>query len=288
MRLLAVLVLYRTALHQSRTFLSLAQAVRSSVDLALLVYDNSERPQVTTDVGIPESLRPFHYLHDPTNGGLAAAYNRALYLARDIRADWLLLLDQDTQLPPAFIEQTAGVIESLPENGDIVAVVPRVHSNRCCISPMRVRRGWRLAAFPDAATGCIDVPATAINSGTAVSVAFLDGLGGFDPTFKLDYLDHWLFRSIHIAGKKIYLSPQAIEHDLSILDLASNVGRERYESILGGEASFFHRFGTRSERMAYLARLAVRGARQAVAARTRGHAALTFDRLRREMGLGGA
>ena len=56
---------------------------------------------------------PIHYVHDPSNGGLASAYNYALARAESEEREWLLLLDQDTSLTAEFISELVETSESL-------------------------------------------------------------------------------------------------------------------------------------------------------------------------------
>ena len=76
--ILSVIVLYNCELTQSQSFASLFDILNANPELAkyfsLLLYDNSPQPQshmVAADF-------PIHYIHDPSNGGLASAYNFAL------------------------------------------------------------------------------------------------------------------------------------------------------------------------------------------------------------------
>ncbi len=96
--ILSVIVLYNCELAQSLSFSSLLQIVNANPELAkhlsLILYDNSPQPQShATSAGFPTC-----YIHDPSNGGLAAAYNFALARAESEEREWLLLLDQDTTL----------------------------------------------------------------------------------------------------------------------------------------------------------------------------------------------
>ncbi len=58
----------------------------------------------------------------------------------------------------------------------------------------------------------------AINSGVAWSVKFLKKIGGFNPAFSLDFLDHWLFWKVDQLEKTVEILPVRMEHDLSVLD----------------------------------------------------------------------
>ncbi len=83
--IVAVLVLYCRGAGESEAFVSLSSAAHSLPALAgsmqLLVYDNSPESHI-----LPSSGLTVIYRHDPSNGGLAPAYNAALRLAKDTGA----------------------------------------------------------------------------------------------------------------------------------------------------------------------------------------------------------
>ena len=120
--MLPILVLYECKLAESTTYKSLTASLRDS-DLdpaSIAIYDNSRHPQL--DAGEVDHL--FAYRHDPGNGGIVAAYNWALGLAGSHGYRWLLLLDQDTVLPPSFARSTMSELGRYEANSEVVAVVP--------------------------------------------------------------------------------------------------------------------------------------------------------------------
>jgi glycosyltransferase involved in cell wall biosynthesis len=275
-KILVVLVLYRVDLCESVTYKSLTKLWaedRPKCDVELLVYDNSERP---IPVSVPKGL-PYRYINNSTNGGLVTAYNTALNMAKETGAKWILLLDQDTQLPPGYLARQSLTIGATSADPSIVAVVPRVTSSGKRISPAWVRSGWRLEPVPATFSGILSEAFTAINSGAALNVEFVSGIGGFDERFKIDYLDHWLFRIIATTGRKIFVTDETLQHDLSVTDIGKKVNLVRYNSILTGEFRFFRNFGSRTEYAAYLVRLIARYVRQAAINDTRKHAKMTFS-----------
>ena len=56
---------------------------------------------------------PIHYVHDPSNGGLAPAYNFALEHAESEGREWLLLFDQDTSLTVDFLVELVTLATTL-------------------------------------------------------------------------------------------------------------------------------------------------------------------------------
>src|ERR1700728_2787084 len=117
--MLPILVLYNCKLAESTTSNSLvASSHEGDLDpAAVAVYDNSRCSQLSA--GAADRL--LAYKHDPGNGGIVAAYNWALDLAGSHGCRWLLLLDQDTVLPPTFLQSTLLQVNRYEENPDVVA-----------------------------------------------------------------------------------------------------------------------------------------------------------------------
>ena len=268
--ILPILVLYNHALKTSATYQTLVVSSASPTPLLIAVYDNSPTPQASPG----EEAGLLAYKHDPANGGLAAAYNWALNIAQTLGFSWLLLLDQDTQLPPHFFESLLGVADLHDANQSVAAIVPFVKDDLTEISPRQVLFG-RLAPLPKQSSSLATCELTAINSGAAIRVSFVQSLGGFNPNYKLDLLDHWLFRQIYARGKRVALSGSVLEHNLSVSDYRNQVSLMRYRSILSSEVLFMRTEKSRAEMPMYIARLLLRSVKQLIIYRRLELAALT-------------
>lgn len=259
--ILPILVLYKAKLADSQTFQTYcASSADGKLDRTVLaVYDNSPERQVSD----AEEKQLLAYRHDPGNSGLAAAYNWALDIARLRGFSWLLLLDQDTALPATFIPSLQRAASLYDSNESVVAIVPIVTDQGAAISPKRVRLG-RLAPPSRPAPPVADYEITAINSGAAVKVSFLESIAGFNPLYRLDCLDHWLFRQIYAKGKKTAISGELLDHNLSVSDYRHQVCVARYRSILEAEALFVSTEKSYLERVLYLGRLSLRAVKQLI------------------------
>jgi GT2 family glycosyltransferase len=276
--LLPILVLYNTKLCNSVAYQSyIASARHSLLDPALIaVYDNSPIRQVNPG---EESLL-FAYKHDPSNSGIAAAYNWALDLAQSHGFPWLLLLDQDSILPTEFLKSTLIQINLHRQDEDAVAIVPVIRSGGSIVSPMRVGFG-RLRLLPDSSFGIQSKEIMAINSGTVIRCDFVRFIGGFSRAYWLDYLDHWLFRRIYESGNKAVVSKCCLGHKLSVQDYRNNISTARYRSILNGEAAFITTHKSHLEIFLYLLRLLCRIIKQLFVFRKPQMAAITATMFRR-------
>ena len=235
--ILAVVVLYNRPPSESVALTSLQiSAGRSSEGLRLriLVYDNT--PGASCVAPLPANTQ---YLHGTTNGGLAVAYNAALEIAKAEGFDWLLTLDHDTTLPETFLADLCETVNRIKEDRRISAIVPRVFDSGVFISPHTLRRG-KSKAFGHDFAGVPDLEVAAINSGSLWRVEALLELGGFNPLFWLDYLDHWVFHVIQRAGKSVYVAGSIkIEQQLSLLSPNRSLTSARFENILQAGSAFY-------------------------------------------------
>jgi len=232
-------------------------------DVKVLIYDNSpNRWDGAFEAG-------WVYHHDPSNGGIAAAYNTAFHMAQG-SAEWLLLLDQDSSLSEDFLEKLFVARDRCGQDHQVAAVVPRIYTGGVLISPWQVKLGRRIR---ERDTGLRPYEITALNSGSMVRVGFLAQLGGFNPVFWLDFLDYWLYHQIHTHGYRVFVSQASMTHNLSLLS-DNYVGRERYENILAAETTFTNCYRPRLEQMLYPIRLLLRSVEQALSMNKR-HVALS-------------
>lgn len=251
LRILVVLVLYRMDLAESSSFQSLLRNFPDNdfEEIHLLIFDNS--PVQGRVAGMPAGLS-VHYRHDPANGGLSAAYNCALELGNDLGCTWLLLLDQDSELPRSFLAELAASIREFDGDEGLAAIVPQVRGQRSILSPHTIRLGF-VKPITAWSRRVESRRMTAINSGTAVRIAFLNEVGGFSRKYWLDFMDYWLFNRIHKSGKRVGLSGSAMEHHMT-LDTGT-MALPRYVNMLDAEARFVLEELPAMERVLYLLRL---------------------------------
>jgi GT2 family glycosyltransferase len=239
---LFVIVLYKTNYLESRTFNTLNSVLNKKVELFL--FDNSP-----TALNVPQRFESDNfkitYSFDTLNPGLSIAYNHALLEASKEGKKWMLLLDQDTLITKNFIEEITNLFTELLDES-IVAIIPRVNSfeNKDAeISPamMFFFGGFRPISIK---AGVSIEPISGINSGTILKVDFMNSINGFNNIFNLDMLDHWYFREIHKAQKKVFVLESTIYQSLSVSDnYEDNVSLDRYKNMLNAELIFVKLLG---------------------------------------------
>lgn len=260
--ILPVIVLYKKKLNDSQTYSTLASQLPHRSVGSVVVYDNTSVAQA-----LPDKV-PVHveYRRDYSNSGLAAAYNFALNFAHERGVPWLLLLDQDSELPPTFLEDLSSLLGVYSNELSVAAVVPEVRDHQRAISPKRVGVG-RLRPMPRGSIDICNFEVVAINSGAAVRTSFLREIGGFNSRYWLDFLDFWLFRAIYSRGKTVAVSRCCIRHNLSVSDYRRNISRERYRSIVGAETLFITSEKGGLETRIYILRLLIRAIKQLIVVR---------------------
>lgn len=226
-RISAVIVLYKRRLVDSPTFKTLSGQVEAN---RILVYDNS--PEL-----VGEPLPQIQYFHNPNNGGLTAAYAWAQERAKLDGSTWLLLLDQDSEVPPGYISTFENAVSGF--STDVVAAIPNVVSSGRVVSPRGVFAGIPgVGDLPRAQWGTCRKELTAINSGCFVRLDYLDSIGGFVASNSVDGIDRFFFGRVFADRKHVFRLPIEMEHDISISDTAS-IPLARWESINSAEADFY-------------------------------------------------
>jgi GT2 family glycosyltransferase len=244
-----VVVLHDRGIADSRTCTDLLKQDCPPRRNAFLLYDNSARSSIQA---IPAGW-DVHL--DPSNGGLSAAYNFAIAQAKALNCKWVLLLDQDTSLPRNFLSGIHVNLAKMQGHPEVVAIIPIIKAGDRQVSPLLPKPG-RESSFAGRNI-VVSEWVTAINSGTCISVDFIDELGGFSREFWLDYLDFWLFKMISNSGKCVYVGEMVLEHDLSVANM-NRVSIARYRGVLAAELRFTNGYLTVPWRLMIVPRLLAR------------------------------
>lgn len=281
MAICAILIVYNRRVEETKTVSSLlrnfAKSPAAFGDFKLVIYDNSpETRKAALDL-------PFQseYVHSAENKGLAAAYNYALRKAAETGRGWLLLLDQDSDLPVDFIAGLARDLPLIEKDPAVSAVVPKMRYKDEYFSPSRDLFGGTVRPIDMNHKGICDFKAFAIGSGCAVRVSFLQGVGGFDEFYWLDFLDRWLFAVINERGGKVYVTDSVVDHELSVLDYDKFMTEKRYANILRYETVFMREHKPPIERFVYYLRLVKRIVYLFFTAGNKNYARMTLGHLKK-------
>jgi GT2 family glycosyltransferase len=270
-----VVVLYKQSPMEA---LSLSSLLQICVDdpaiaakLRILVQDNS--PEAPLPESIPGS-ECFEYFHAPTNPGLAAAYNRALAMAKSGGIPWLLMLDQDTALDRRFFVQLLAALEA-GNSEQACAYVPELVKDGLVLSPQVVGKVF-YRRIPLGFSGLAAASVVAFNSAACLSVPALLAIGGFPEEYWLDYLDHIVFYRLQAAGGRVYVLNSQLTHSLSMQNLESEVSIERYSNVLAAEWRFVRDSSSVVGSIIHRLRLLKRAVTHALRLKNKSYAILTM------------
>ncbi len=254
---MAVIVLYGRSPSESQSLCSLLEFIQSSPSRAryfsLIIYDNSpQRHSFEPPIG-PSVV----YRHDPSNPGLAAAYNFALAQAEENQEKWLLLLDQDTSPSLTYWTELIACVGTLNAQQQVGVIVPKLVENGKLLSPEahfidQIRHQYRDSSSPVSRSlaGVQENRLVAYNSGATFRVSALRSIGGFPEEFWLDYLDHAVAHALFVAGYRMYVMQTKIEHEPSQGKL-SDVPAWRQRNILSAQTLFVKQAGNFWDRLLY-------------------------------------
>ncbi len=200
---------------------------------------------------------PTHYVHDPSNGGLATAYNFALARAESEEREWLLLLDQDTSITRGFLFELVEAANTLQTSPAVAAIVPKLLVNGEVHSPappfIQVMRRQFLPPMRPMdrnVVGVLQQRMFPYNSGSTLRVSALRSIGGFPAEFWLDYLDHAVFHALFARGYQVYVMIATLAHESSYADIGG-MPIWRLQNVLWAQAAYVQRTGNFVDRLLY-------------------------------------
>lgn len=215
-KLFIVIVLYKQKLYDSISFITLTKAIKynNPFKITLLVYDNSPTVcsyNIININGIDEII----FNHDTSNPGVSKAYNYAAQVAFSSKADWLLLLDQDTILSEKILFQYN---QSIIANPKCKLFAPIVYANKKIISPYRVSYniGWTIKKE---VSGLISSKKYhAINSALLINVDYFILVKGYNDNIKLDFSDFVFFENYSRYSSFFYIVDVFCNQNLSTFE----------------------------------------------------------------------
>jgi GT2 family glycosyltransferase len=253
--ILVLVVLYRRTPAESESLCSLLEILKTNRNLAknfsIIVFDNSPQKQkIEIEHGFP-----VRYQHDPTNAGLATAYNFGLTRASDEQCEWMLLLDQDTALTYSFLTELISCSEALRVHPQVASIVPKLVVDGKIASPVahfidQLRHQYRRTnhAVSRKTSGLQEKRLVAYNSGAALKVSALKAIGGFPKEYWLDYLDHAVFHALFAQGYRMHVMNAEIEHDSSQARVA-DVPVWRQRNLILAQSYFVEKTGSVWDRL---------------------------------------
>ena len=231
--MLAVIVIYQQEKVEVVAYRTLIQALSTlsfKEPVEILIYDHSPKAFFQSS-DFQHAKVPVTYVEDPRNLGLSTAYNYGWELLKEKNLNWLLLLDQDTQVTAEYIEELNQTINT---DSEAVVKVPQIYQGETLLAPTKAGQTVLPGIYQGEAV-------VSLNSGTCIHQSVLETLQGFTDEFPLDYLDHWFFFQVMSLGVKLQVLTSKLEHHLSMSEIET-VSATRLRSVLEAEKRFIYRY----------------------------------------------
>lgn len=265
-----VLVLYQCLLEESVTFRSLTEQIqKTTVDYELVIYNNDSNQTIT----YPKHL----VVNSKENVKLPGAYNFALQRAIESGKEWILLLDQDTEIPEDYFPGLDKLFAT-DASGNLAAVVPVLVSGDKVVSPKLITPNMRFERDLEQ-TGYTDKRLNAFNSMSLFRVEFIKSIGGFNTDYPLDYHDHWCYHQLYKHKKLVYILDVKANHDSSFVQLEDNISMDRYKEFLATENRFIRNEIGMPVFLFYKIKLILRSLKQILNFKNKKYALITFSSL---------
>lgn len=222
--LLIVIVLYKEKLNAAQSFSTI---VKGNSTQDIYVYDNS--PERDFDA---EKYSFVTYFHDSSNAGVSTAYNKGAQHAQKEKKEWLLLLDQDTSIPPDFINNLILEVEK-KQGYELYATRLLNHGKLLSPCGYKFKRGYQLDDLETGVQPIHDI--TFLNSGLLISLDLFTRVNGYDASVPLYFSDFVFVNKLRKLINAFVLLTIELHHNLSSNDMTDiRAFKIRYDLYLKG------------------------------------------------------
>ncbi len=186
---------------------NLLSATSSQVG-SIVVVDNGSPAHIVSLLRVQAGGTNIAVISHTGNLGVGAAHNKGIAWARQRGYSHVLLMDQDSIPAPGMVHKLLTAINDLtPKGVKVAAGGPRCVDTRTSEEAPFVKFGFirnkHAYCTGMAAGACIPVDFL-ISSGTLISIAVIDDIGGMEEGLFIDNIDmEWCFRATR-AGYKLY------------------------------------------------------------------------------------
>lgn len=227
--ILFAVVIYRILPMDSTTLRTLLSSMRGvdRLQVKILVLDNSPVP-----AGNFGTQQEFEYVAFGENAGLARAYRHAGAVAKALTADFVVTLDQDSNVSPEYLSQLRDHARRYA--GQEVAFCPTILSSGRVVSPYVYSRTGR-ARFGEG-KGVLH----AINSFSAYATSLLAEKNIIDDYYWLDALDFVIYENLCRQNIPVIQMDVEVAHSLSVVDGGMNA--QRLANMAHYEAAFLFQY----------------------------------------------
>jgi rhamnosyltransferase len=190
----------------------------------VLIVDNSPDPRFGQLLqGLQKDLQ-FDLIVNGFNLGIAGALNRGVQYAQKNGFDWVLTLDDDSIVPPDYIQTLLKTYNESPEK-DKIAILAPAHFDKKTGYQSRDYRGIK---------GPYVSKDIVMTSGNLIPIWVFDKIGYYDEDLFIEYVDHDFCLRVKKAGYKTVLVATAV--------MGHSLGSIRKHSLIGGIFFFSHNY----------------------------------------------
>lgn len=234
----AIVVLYRTAPDAASTLRTLAACSGMAACRRVVVVDHGPDRQDAAFARCAARFVPgvAVYEHVPRNPPLGAAYNAAIATHLG-DAQYALILDQDTALPPDLPVLAA---RHAVECAAPALMAPHMLAGARIASPCRLVLGWG-RRWPAPRRGWQSLRAnTLINSGAWIHRRVFETLGlRYSETLPLYGIDTDFFRRLGRLEPRFVVLPSVVPHDLSFDSSTVDVKARKVDAMLAANRAIY-------------------------------------------------
>lgn len=212
MKVVILIVLYKTPILESKSVLSFIGQKYSDMTSQLVIWDNSPNPANSSDLEKSRThLGMFDYISTPENTWLSKVYNT---IVATYEFDFILLLDQDSLFPEDYLQTLCKKSNEFPK---IKLFLPLVKNDGRLVSPGSFQffkgKHWR-----ESVTGVMSSrKVVAITSGMFISSEFFENYQyKFDERLSLYAIDTKFMLDFQKFNEDLCVIEQIINHNSAL------------------------------------------------------------------------
>ncbi|QNS41318.1 glycosyltransferase [Chryseobacterium manosquense] len=192
-KILFIIVTYKIKYYEAHSYISLKESFLSSNSkydekLNIFIVDNTDIDGWDLSSYLEQDENVKVVYNKLNNPGLSYAYNRGAEFAKSNGFSWIVLLDQDTELPLNFYVEYRKATEN--DNNTLIKVPITLINKERILSPVKYIF-FKSYLYENLDAGIMELKKNSfINTGMLINTDFFIRTGGYNEKIKLDFTDH--------------------------------------------------------------------------------------------------
>jgi GT2 family glycosyltransferase len=222
------IVVYKEVFYETLAFTTLLKTlshIKFDDKPLILIYDNTDTDSWKINYNLEDLNVDVFYHHDSLNPGISVAYNHLSKIAKQRGYEWIVFLDQDTNLPEMAISE---YILSIKRRPDVLVKTPVLMVKNIIFSPGRYvfKRGKILDHIEPGVKKIENY--IFVNSGMLVNLSLFFKVGGYNERIKLDFADFVFLERVRQETFMFEVLPVVCQHHSSLFEDDINTALKRY------------------------------------------------------------